>query len=52
MVYGVQWCGLMNINYHDSMQHAADLLCDVPDSRLLIENVPKVGPGWKARIGD
>jgi deoxyribonuclease-4 len=33
------------------MQHATDLLCGLPDSRLLIENMPKMGIGGEAMIG-
>ena len=36
---------------HGSMQHATDLLRDLSDSRLLIENMPKVGLGGEAMIG-
>ena len=36
---------------HGSMQHATDLLRGLSDSRLLIENMPKVGLGGEAMIG-
>ena len=36
---------------HGSMQHATDLLHEVSDSRILIENMPKVGLGGEAMIG-
>jgi len=36
---------------HGSMQHATDLLHELSDSRLLIENMPKVGLGDEAMIG-
>jgi endonuclease IV len=36
---------------HGSMQHAIDLLREVSDSRLLIENMPKVGLDGEAMIG-
>jgi deoxyribonuclease-4 len=36
---------------HSSMQHATDLLRGLSDSRLLIENMPKVGLGCEAMIG-
>ena len=36
---------------HGSMQHATDLLCEVSDSRLLIENMTKVGLAGEAMIG-
>jgi len=36
---------------HGSMQHATDLLHNLSDSRLLIENMPKVGLDDEAMIG-
>ena len=36
---------------HGSIQHATDLLRDLSDSRLLIENMTKVGLGGEATIG-
>jgi endonuclease IV len=36
---------------HGSMQHATDLLCELLDSRLLIENMPKVGLNDEGMIG-
>ena len=36
---------------HGSMQHAINLLRELSDSRLLIENMPKVGLGGEAMIG-
>ena len=36
---------------HGSMQHATDLLRDLSDSRLLIENMPKMGLDGEAMIG-
>ena len=36
---------------HGSMLHATNLLREVSDSRLLIENMPKVGLGGEAMIG-
>ena len=36
---------------HGSMRHATDLLREVSDSRLLIENMPKVGLDGEAMIG-
>ena len=36
---------------YGSMQHATDLLHEISDSRLLIENMPKVGLGGEAMIG-
>ena len=51
------WADHLNAKYlilhagHGSMQHATDLLCEVSDSRLLIENMPKVGLDGEAMIG-
>jgi len=51
------WADQMNAKHlilhagHGSMQHATDLLRGLSDSRLLIENVPKVGLGGEAMIG-
>ena len=36
---------------HGSMHHATNLLRELSDSRLLIENMPKVGLGGEAMIG-
>ena len=51
------WAEQLNVKYlilhagHGSIQHAADLLHEVSDSRLLIENMPKVGLGGEQMIG-
>ena len=51
------WANRLNAKHlilhagHGSMQHATDLLRGLSDSRLLIENVPKVGLGGEAMIG-
>jgi len=53
----IVWADLLNAKHlilhagHGSMQHATDLLCGLSDSRLLIENMPKVGLGGEAMIG-
>jgi len=53
----ITWADRLNVKHlilhagHGSMQHATDLLREVSDSRLLIENVPKVGLGGEAMIG-
>ena len=53
----ITWAERLNAKYlilhagHGSMQHATDLLCGLSDSRLLIENMPKVGLGGEAMIG-
>ena len=53
----ITWADQLNAKYlilhagHGSMQHATALLCKVSDSRLLIENMPKVGLDGEAMIG-
>ena len=53
----ITWADQLNAKYlilhagHGSMQHATNLLREVSDSRLLIENMPKVGLGGEAMIG-
>ena len=53
----IAWADRLNAKHlilhagHGSMQHATDLLREVSDSRLLIENVPKVGLSGEAMIG-
>jgi deoxyribonuclease-4 len=53
----ITWADRLNARYlilhagHGSMRHATDLLREVSDSRLLIENMPKVGLGGEAMIG-
>ena len=53
----IAWADQLNAKYlilhagHGSMQHATDLLHGLSDSRLLIENVPKVGLGGEVMIG-
>ena len=53
----ITWADRLNAKHlilhagHGSMQHATDLLCGLSDSRLLIENMPKVGLGGEAMIG-
>ena len=53
----ITWADRLNAKHlilhagHGSMQHATDLLRGLSDSRLLIENVPKVGLGGEAMIG-
>jgi len=53
----IAWADRLNAKHlilhagHGSMQHATDLLREVSDSRLLIENMPKVGLDGEAMIG-
>ena len=53
----IDWADRLNAKHlilhagHGSMQHATDLLRGLSDSRLLIENMPKVGLGGEAMIG-
>ncbi|MBE0525124.1 MAG: TIM barrel protein [Methanosarcinales archaeon] len=53
----IAWADQLNAKYlilhagHGSMQHATDLLHNLSDSRILIENMPKVGLGSEAMIG-
>lgn len=53
----ITWADLLNAKHlilhagHGSMQHATDLLRELSDSRLLIENMPKVGLDGEAMIG-
>ena len=53
----INWADRLNAKHlilhagHGSIQHARDLLREVSDSRLLIENMPKVGLGGEAMIG-
>ena len=53
----IAWADRLNAKHvilhagHGSMQHATDLLHEVSDSRLLIENMPKVGLGGEAMLG-
>ena len=53
----ITWADKLNAKHlilhagHGSMQHATDLLRGLSDSRLLIENMPKVGLGGEAMIG-
>jgi len=53
----IAWADQLNAKHlilhagHGSMQHATDLLRELSDSRLLIENMPKVGLGGEAMIG-
>jgi len=53
----IAWADQLNAKHlilhagHGSMQHATDLLREVSDSRVLIENMPKVGLGGEAMIG-
>ncbi|MDW7726678.1 MAG: TIM barrel protein [Candidatus Methanoperedens sp.] len=53
----IAWADQLNAKYlilhagHGSMQHATDLLRNLSDSRLLIENMPKVGLENEAMIG-
>ena len=53
----IAWADRLNAKHlilhagHGSMQHATDLLRGLSDSRLLIENMPKVGLGGEAMIG-
>lgn len=51
------WADQLNAKYlilhagHGSMQHGTDLLHELSDSRILIENMPKVGLDGEAMIG-
>ena len=53
----IAWADQLNAKYlilhagYGSMQHATDLLHGLSDSRLLIENMPKVGLGGETMIG-
>ena len=53
----IDWADWLNAKHlilhagHGSMQHATDLLREVSDSRLLIENMPKVGLDGESMIG-
>ena len=53
----ITWANRLNARYlilhagHGSMQYATDLLREVSESRLLIENMPKVGLDGEAMIG-
>lgn len=53
----INWADQINAKYlilhagHGSMQHATDLLRGLSDSRILIENMPKVGLGGEKMIG-
>jgi len=53
----ITWADQLNAKHlilhagHGSMQHATYLLCELSDSRILIENMPKVGLGGEAMIG-
>jgi deoxyribonuclease-4 len=53
----ITWADRLNAKHlilhagHGSMQHATDLLRELSDSRLLIENMPKVGLDGEAMIG-
>ena len=53
----ITWADQLNAKHlvlhagHGSMKHATYLLREVSDSRLLIENMPKVGLGGEAMIG-
>lgn len=53
----ITWADRLNAKYlilhagHGSMQHATDLLRELSDSRLLIENMPKMGLDNEAMIG-
>jgi len=53
----ITWADQLNAKYlilhagHGSMQHATNLLRELSDSRLLIENMPKVGLDNEAMIG-
>ena len=53
----ITWADQLNAKHlifhagHGSTRHATDLLCGLSDSRLLIENMPKVGGlGWRSII--
>ena len=53
----ITWADHLNAKYlilhagHGSMQHATELLRELSDSRLLIENMPKVGLDNETMIG-
>ena len=53
----INWANQLNAKHlilhagHGSMEHAKDLLHKLSDSRLLIENMPKVGLGGETMIG-
>lgn len=53
----ITWANKLNARYlilhagHGSMEHAADLLHELADKRLLIENMPKVGLDDENMIG-
>ena len=53
----ITWADQLNAKHlilhagHGSMEHATDLLRGLSESRLLIENMPKVGLGGEAMIG-
>ena len=53
----IAWADRLNAKHlilhagYGSMEHATDLLHELSDSRLLIENMPKVGLGGEAMIG-
>ncbi|MCD4784953.1 MAG: sugar phosphate isomerase/epimerase [Candidatus Eremiobacteraeota bacterium] len=53
----ITWADRLNAKHlilhagHGSMQHATDLLHGLSDSRVLIENMPKVGLDGEAMIG-
>ena len=53
----ITWADKLNAKHlilhagHGAMQHATDLLRGLSDSRLLIENMPKVGLDGEAMIG-
>ena len=53
----ITWADRLNAKHlilhagYGSMQHAIDLLRGLSDSRLLIENMPKVGLGGESMIG-
>jgi len=53
----IAWADQLNAKHlilhagYGSMQHATDLLRELSDSRLLIENMPKVGLDGEAMIG-
>lgn len=53
----IKWADELNAEYlilhagHGSMEHAQDVLCEIKDSRLLIENMPKVGLENEKMIG-
>ena len=53
----IEWANKLNAKHiiihpgYGSMQHATDMLREISDSRLLIENMPKVGLDGEAMIG-